>query len=127
MTTSQNYVLYNSTTDAQYHADTHWGTQSLINTLVTIADEYKTIFPAAPPLYINDMSLPWGGLFDVNHDWRVPHKLHRCGNHADIRKVMIPENNRRKFLEIVCKKLSFYCLKNNHHIIILLPAVKLIG
>ncbi len=33
---------------------------------------------------INDMSLISGGLFDVNHDWKPPHNLHRIGRSVDI-------------------------------------------
>lgn len=36
------------------------------------------------PIWVNDMSLPWGGLFDYNSDWAIPHKGHRCGTVSDI-------------------------------------------
>ncbi|MEK7287395.1 MAG: hypothetical protein AAB091_02375, partial [Elusimicrobiota bacterium] len=35
-------------------------------------------------LGINDMSLVFGGLFDVNHDWKPPHNLHRVGRSVDV-------------------------------------------
>lgn len=35
-------------------------------------------------LRVNDMSLPKGGLFDFNNNWRTPHITHRVGRHADI-------------------------------------------
>jgi hypothetical protein len=33
---------------------------------------------------INDLSLPFGGLFDKDGDWRNPHTSHRTGNDVDI-------------------------------------------
>jgi hypothetical protein len=33
---------------------------------------------------LNDMSLPWGGLFDIDVDWQTPHNLHRIGHSVDI-------------------------------------------
>lgn len=37
-------------------------------------------------LVLNDASLEWGGLFDVDPvPWSVPHKEHRCGRAIDIR------------------------------------------
>lgn len=35
-------------------------------------------------LRVNDMSLPLGGLFDIDNNWRTDHKTHRVGRHADI-------------------------------------------
>jgi murein endopeptidase len=33
---------------------------------------------------INDASLPYGGLFDINGNWRTPHASHRNGKDVDI-------------------------------------------
>ena len=35
-------------------------------------------------LRVNDMSLPRGGLFDVDNNWTGPHDGHRLGREADI-------------------------------------------
>jgi hypothetical protein len=42
---------------------------------------------------INDVSLPYGGLFDVNGDWRDPHVSHRSGKDVDI-------ENQNRLLEL---------------------------
>jgi hypothetical protein len=42
------------------------------------------------PLSLNDMTLPLGGLFDVNHDWAPPHRSHRDGTDVDVNQVGIP-------------------------------------
>jgi len=33
---------------------------------------------------INDMSLPWGGLFDIDNNWSTPHSKHRTGKSVDV-------------------------------------------
>ncbi len=104
MTPGPNYILYKKD---DYHPETHYGTENLIASLKTIANNYKTAYSTAAPIQINDMSLPWGGLFDMYHNWEKPHSTHRCGNQSDVRKIKIPEANRKKFIEIVCKENKY--------------------
>lgn len=42
----------------------------------------------APDVYLAviDMSLPYGGLFDINGDWSTPHDWHRKGTSVDFSK-----------------------------------------
>lgn len=61
--------------------------------LSAIADTYQllTVRPerrAGLKLSVNDMSLPAGGYFDLNKDWRgdKEHMFHRTGNSADINR-----------------------------------------
>ncbi len=61
------------------------------------ADNYqfpRSVFPtgAEDLLQINDISLPWGGLFDVNGNWAPPHGGHRWGNMADLRTKFLVGN-----------------------------------
>ncbi len=35
-------------------------------------------------LDVNDISLPWGGEFDIYADWSTPHRAHRTGRTVDI-------------------------------------------
>ena len=37
-------------------------------------------------LSLNDMSLPWGGVFDIDDDWQPSHQFHRIGHSVDINK-----------------------------------------
>ena len=46
---------------------------------------------------INDMSLPRGGLFDLNGDWITPHQTHREGKNADIRSTNMDETEKAYF------------------------------
>lgn len=48
-------------------------------------------------LSLNDMSLPWGGVFDLNLNWKQPHNAHRIGQSVDInrkeRNLLTGEDN----------------------------------
>jgi hypothetical protein len=46
----------------------------------------------AKKLNFNDMSLPWGGIFDLRGDWTTPHKSHRRGIDADVRTWKVDAN-----------------------------------
>jgi hypothetical protein len=45
-------------------------------------------------LRINDMSLQYGGLFDANNNWNIPHREHRKGINADIGISGLDDQNR---------------------------------
>lgn len=36
-------------------------------------------------LYLNDASLPWGGVYDISTVWQSPHREHRRGTVVDVR------------------------------------------
>lgn len=107
MTEGKNYVLYNSEEAMAYHPDNHYGTQKLIDTLKTIADGYRAVFPNDAPIQINDMSLPWGGIFDVENNWErfssSVYYMHETGLSADMEKTTVPLESRQKLLEIMCR------------------------
>lgn len=51
----------------------HWGTSDLVATVESIAN----LMPAnAKKLIVNDMSLPWGGKFDIDGTWTVNSQRH---------------------------------------------------
>jgi hypothetical protein len=61
-----------------------------------------------PVLYLNDASLEWGGLFDVNGNWQTGyHSKHRMGRVIDIRANTapgaMPEGNFIKFRNLAAK------------------------
>jgi hypothetical protein len=66
----------------------HWAHPAAKKALKLLADAFYAKF--AKPLQVNDISLQWGGLFDINADWKVPHKTHRDGRSIDIRNVGLP-------------------------------------
>ena len=81
-------------TNAHPDANSHFGTQAVVNSIPNIANDWRVWFLAnADPqdqvagneiLHVNDMSLVWGGLFDISGAWRLPHQTHREGLDADI-------------------------------------------
>ena len=69
---------------APQHQDevAYFGTSDAISNLTAIAEIYNDL--SNNLLSVNDMSLPKGGLFDINSDYATPHIWHRVGQSADI-------------------------------------------
>lgn len=65
------------------HPNSHWGTQAMVDRLREAGDSLQAQFVIQ--LQVNDMSLPLGGVFDINDNWRPDHVEHRQGTSADIR------------------------------------------
>ena len=63
----------------------HWADSSVIANLQRIATSWQSKFPTEQVLNINDMSLRFGGEFDVYGNWASPHQSHRKGDDVDIR------------------------------------------
>jgi hypothetical protein len=64
------------------HESNHYGRATMIADVQAIAE--KLVKDTGILLRINDMSLPQGGLFDIQNNWRTPHRKHRVGLNADI-------------------------------------------
>lgn len=89
------------------HMVNHYGSQRLINAITAIATEYTAAYPKEL-LRVYDMSLPYGGIIDVNYDWKSPFYGHTTGIDADISKWRVPLENRQKLLEILCRYADTY-------------------
>ena len=98
---SQNIVLTGRTDS---HPDNHYGTSSLVTGLRALALAFYQEF--GKPLYVNDMSLVVGGLFDINDDWDTPHSTHRYGRNADLNRGDMSETE-RTFFENTAVSLGF--------------------
>ncbi|MDP2207809.1 MAG: hypothetical protein Q8K98_03410 [Bacteroidota bacterium] len=70
-------------TSTSKHYDNHYGTQNLIEAIPKIAAAYDSLYPGIR-LRINDMSLKFGGRFDIGNNWSGSHKEHRKGINTDI-------------------------------------------
>jgi hypothetical protein len=61
-------------------------------------------YAPAPLLHLNDASLIWGGVFDLDYDWEAPHEEHRRGTVIDIRANSlagaIPPDNFKEFRKL---------------------------
>jgi hypothetical protein len=56
--------------------------------MLDIARKFRSIWPDAPRLTLNDASLKWGGKFDIAGTWQTnpnAHNEHRIGDSIDIR------------------------------------------
>lgn len=101
-TSSASYSLVGSTTT---HPGNHFAKQNVINSLIAVADQY--FVEVGQQLLFNDMSLVWGGLFDIGSVpscptcpfWAPPHNFHRTGRNCDINPF--PLNNETRFIELV--------------------------
>lgn len=105
---SDNYFGGHNPPQSTAHTSNNFGTQKLISAIQTIANEYHAAFPNADVLYVYDMSLPYGGIIDVNRNWKRPFFGHEYGIDADISKMEVPQENRAKLLEIMCKNADTY-------------------
>jgi hypothetical protein len=75
------------------HRLNHFGKQVLLTAIQSIAALYDSLRPGTR-LRINDMSLQYGGLFDANNNWNIPHREHRKGINADIGISGLDDQNR---------------------------------
>lgn len=66
------------------HPEGSHGTQDTTKKLKAIARKYFE--RTGRKLSINDISLPKGGLFDINNNWATPHIEHRTGTDADLNR-----------------------------------------
>lgn len=87
------------------HNSSHWFSLDSRNTLYKIVDTmFKTGWGTVG---VNDGSLVWGGVFDINRNWTKSHSGHRTGNEVDLsfgNPKGISEAQRRKTYTELCKK-----------------------
>jgi hypothetical protein len=102
------------------HYSNHRGTQTLVNAVKNIAETYYSLYPGTR-LRINDMSLEYGGLFDINENWQPPHNTHRSGTNADIGYRGIDEDNncvdihRRRLQRIIQSQTGNEPFRESNH------------
>jgi hypothetical protein len=91
---------YRLTGDKPWHPDNHWAMEDVIGNIQRMASDFYNNNDAT--LGINDMSLIYGGVFDLDRDWEEPHNLHRLGRSIDIdshafstdKKIYLPVDKR---------------------------------
>lgn len=64
------------------HPGNHWGTSALNTLLRNVGSDFYKKYKQA--IFVNDMSLQYGGLFDINGNWKPEHHEHRTGRNADV-------------------------------------------
>lgn len=110
---SSNYHLIGSNSK---HPSNHWGTQGTINSITSIAAEYRA--KTGDRLYLNDMSLTWGGIFDISGNYAPSHNEHRNGRKIDIAATPSTLKHETEFIKILRKYTTNYILEgraNSRH------------
>lgn len=74
------YELIGATTA---HPTNHYGTPGFVSALQQLADSLYAKHGAK--LEFNEMSLEFGGVFDLQQQWDRPHAEHRLGTNCDMR------------------------------------------
>ena len=60
----------------------HFVAADVLAELAAVAAEFRKA--TGMPLRVNDSSLPWGGVFDIDGGWERPHYNHRDGTDVDL-------------------------------------------
>ena len=97
------------------HKDNHFAASPVIAAIPKIAADYKAAFPGAPDLWINDISLRYGGLFDIRNDWVTPHITHRFGYQVDMQQSSVPPAHREKLEQIVLSHGGRVLVEGTHY------------
>lgn len=85
---------------APMHRFNTFGASVTVTSFKAIAVEYQTDFPTAGNLAVLGVSLPWGGLYDVDASWTPPYSDHRFGFELDLAADSVPLANRARLREI---------------------------
>lgn len=93
------------------HPSNHWGTAATIQAIERLCRDYRAA--TGDRLYINDMSLSWGGIFDIGGGWTPPHHEHRDGNQVDVAATAHTLRYEAKFLEIMRRYTTNYILEGS--------------
>lgn len=86
------------------HSDNHFGLSRLNSFLQKLGARFYQKFNKE--IFVNDMSLPNGGLFDISGSWRPPHKTHQDGRRVDIHSQTMSEEEKTFFVE-AAKNIGF--------------------
>ena len=80
----------------------HWGAPLTLRGIDSIAAIYHREFPEDPILWINDISLPMGGRFDIYGQWagNAYHQYHRFGKDVDVDRTSMPAENEEEFVRV---------------------------
>jgi hypothetical protein len=81
-----------------------YGTPAMIAAITKMAEDYKQQFGVL--LSFNDLSLPWGGVFDLGKNWTCPHKFHRLGTSVDVNHAVYRENEPNPVGQVKKKELD---------------------
>jgi len=80
----------------------HWMTSTAAYGIYNTAVSFLAANPGQGKIAVNDMSLPRGGLFDINGTWAPSHWNHQRGKAVDVRSPInpyaVPDNKANEFI-----------------------------
>jgi len=88
----------------QTHPTNHFGLPALNNMVAQLGAKFYDKFNKN--IFVNDMSLAEGGLFDHKATWAPPHQTHRDGRRVDINSTSM-DDEQRLFFETTAKSIGF--------------------
>ncbi len=100
---------YRLTGDNPWHPDNHWAMEDVIGSIQQMANNFYN--ENAATLGINDISLIYGGVFDLDQDWEEPHNLHRLGRSVDIDSHALSTDN-KTWITVDKKEITKLCNDN---------------
>lgn len=95
------------------HASVHNVTSDYKTALRKLGATWRETCPRSNSLLYQRMSLPWGGVFDRDLDWKEPYYGHDKGAAVDISKRDIRKGNRQGFINLLCKDFKVYSEQDN--------------
>ncbi len=104
-----------------YHHDNHYGSEGTLAKLQLVCSLLYDETNPHDQTDIDDISLPWGGLFDLGPPrggawWNPPHAAHRFGINADIRFSGFNSlDNRLRWKEIALEKDPIVLEEDTHY------------
>jgi hypothetical protein len=90
LTEGDHYVLIGANAGGSLHSMNHFGETTLINVLKELADTAYS--EQSYKLRFNDMSLIYGGPFDITNNWNTPHQNHREGVSIDVSSTAVTDD-----------------------------------
>jgi hypothetical protein len=92
------------------HGTNHYGTIFTITSMYYLAEKYYET--TGNELAINDISLKWGGVYDLCGKWNASetctaypdggHKTHRKGTDVDVHSKSMTDEEKEQFKKLVC-------------------------
>lgn len=77
------------------HPEAFWGDPEMVAKVGGLAAAFCWLHNYRLELRLTDMSLPWGGLFDVGANWHWPHQRHRNGRSVDVSHYLWDKQKRK--------------------------------
>jgi hypothetical protein len=95
--------LYKLTGATAAHPENHYASSTTAAALIGLSGAWRSAHPSAPLLDIGNISLPWGGAFDVKGDWKADNMQHAYGIAADIGKSDFTSADRVALIKLMCR------------------------